>query len=238
MQNYYKEYERIATKLFEQLKKDYYQLINNARDFDTANNTFNDTSLSPKMGDNGFELTKLGTVHNFSKDWNTRYNLNKSKERPEVFNELISEMTISKREDSVKFLGEQAGLMRMFSLMGEESQKRHVPKSDSQFLEEYDEQYDEIKSTVIWRRENETEFVQLIYALHQAGYLDNEEKRITYLVEQMADALNIKLGAHWQSNFSKSINARKAGYQPKIFDDLKTAFINYREKLINKKERN
>lgn len=90
------------------------------------------------------------------------------------------------------------------------------------------------KPTIIWKGEIELEFVQLIYALNTAGYLNNEKNEITSLVKEVASAFNIKLGKNWQSNLSKSVNNRKQNYIPEIFLKLQTAFEDYRVRQINK----
>ena len=232
--DYYKEYDKISKDLFEQLKKQYFDIINIAREWEIACNYFSDTILNPQIGDNGSKLMTLGTANTFSKEWNDRYNLNKSKERPEIFNVMILEVESTKRDETVKLLGEQAGQTAMRKFLGDESDKQNSSHTGNKSIENYKE----YQSPINWKGNNETEFIQLIYALHEAGYLYNEEKQITNLVWQMAHAFNVRLGGNWQSNFSKSINNRKTGYEPKIFDDLKKSFIGYRDKLINKKKKN
>jgi|GEM_PF-2611149 hypothetical protein len=232
--DYYKEYDKISKDLFEQLKKQYFDIINIAREWEIACNYFSDTILNPQIGDNGSKLMTLGTANTFSKEWNDRYNLNKSKERPEIFNVMILEVESTKRDETVKLLGEQAGQTAMRKFLSDESDKQNNLHTGNKSIENYKE----YQSPINWKGTNETEFVQFIYALHEAGYLKNEEKEITTLVKQMADVFNINLGEHWQSNFSKSINTRNKDYKPKIFAELEQAFLTYRDTQINKKKKN
>ena len=81
--------------------------------------------------------------------------------------------------------------------------------------------------------------MQLVYALHEAGYLNNDKEEITTLVKEVAQIFNYQLGEHWQSNLSDCINNRNTDYQPKIFEKLVKGFNDYRDKQIenNKKKK-
>jgi len=48
--DYFKEYDKISNDLFEQLKKEYFGLIDNARDWKIACNYFSETILNPQIG--------------------------------------------------------------------------------------------------------------------------------------------------------------------------------------------
>jgi hypothetical protein len=91
---------------------------------------------------------------------------------------------------------------------------------------------------VKWEGQNETEFVQLIYSLFEAGYISNQNHEITKLVTQIASLFNFQLGKNWQSNLSKSINNTNFEYRPEIFDKIEQGFRNYRDKKINKNKKN
>ncbi len=92
----------------------------------------------------------------------------------------------------------------------------------------------EARTNLQWTGKSELEFVQLIYALHEARYLENDQDEITALVKQVAAAFNYKLGRNWQSNHSESINQRNADYESKVFEKLAKAYGRYRERLLNK----
>lgn len=93
-------------------------------------------------------------------------------------------------------------------------------------------------SRLKWNGTNETEFIQFVYALHEAGYLCNQENEITKLVEQMALLFNFNLGRNWQINLSTSINKRNADYMPEIFANLSKGFATYRLKQLEKNKKN
>jgi hypothetical protein len=93
------------------------------------------------------------------------------------------------------------------------------------------------KSAYKWTgsKDNKNEFVQLIYALHEAGFIENGKGEITKITESFAEFLNIDLGKHWQSNHSASIHKAKKNYQPVIFDKIKEGYQHYTEKQLKSK---
>ncbi|MBE2289394.1 MAG: RteC domain-containing protein [Chitinophagaceae bacterium] len=93
---------------------------------------------------------------------------------------------------------------------------------------------------VIWTgsRNNNNEFVQLIYGLHEAGYLNEGNGEITKIVESLASILKISLGKGWQSNLSSSVHKSKKDYEPPVFEKIKQAYLRYADDLIMAKKTN
>lgn len=91
--------------------------------------------------------------------------------------------------------------------------------------------------TIQWTSAKDTknEFVQLIYGLHQAGFINKGKGEITKITEALADVFEIDLGKNWQSNHSASIHKAKNNYQPPIFTKIKEAYLKYAEILIEEK---
>lgn len=83
---------------------------------------------------------------------------------------------------------------------------------------------------------NKTEFVQLIYGLHEAGLIDNGKGEITKITEALAETFGLDLGKNWQSNLSASIHKANMEYQPPIFDKIKDAYLKYSKKLVYEKK--
>lgn len=234
--NYFIEYEKVSKGLFEKLKQQYLHHMDNARDWKIAHDIFCNTIMPPYNAGNAEKLTALGPgiINNFIKQWENRYQLNKSKERPEIFNELIVELIESdKRVETVKLLGEQWGLATMNHYLS----KQESSWLNSQIKKAPDEINKKYQGPIHWKGQNETELVQLVYALHEAGLLENEEKEITKLVEDFAYMVNFGLGKNWQVNLSTSIHKRNSDYVPKIFDNLKGAYDKLHAKRIEKKKK-
>lgn len=87
-------------------------------------------------------------------------------------------------------------------------------------------------------KNNKNEFVQLIYALHQAKLINEGKGEITRIVETLAEAFNLQLGHNWQSNLSGSIHKRNRDYEPPIFKTIERAYKDYTSHLLNEKLQN
>lgn len=93
-----------------------------------------------------------------------------------------------------------------------------------------------LRSKIYWKGENETEFVQLVYALYEAKLITNDEDKITFLVRQLAEVFQVDLGKNWQSNLTKSLSERNYDYEPKIFAKLREGFKSYVDRRLNKED--
>jgi len=93
---------------------------------------------------------------------------------------------------------------------------------------------------VLWTgsKDNKNEFVQLIYALHEAGYINKGNGEITKVVESLAEILQVGLGKNWQSNHSASIHKANKDYHPRVFDKIMHSYQKYSDELITAKKTN
>lgn len=87
-------------------------------------------------------------------------------------------------------------------------------------------------------KDNKNEFVQLVYALHEAGYLNKGKGEITKIIESLSEILQVGLGKNWQSNHSASIHKANKDYQPPVFEKIKQAYHLYMDELITAKKTN
>lgn len=84
-----------------------------------------------------------------------------------------------------------------------------------------------------WIGTEETEFVQLIYALIEADRLNYKEKIKT--TQAIANFLGFPLSKDWQSKLSHSIHQGNFDKKPRIFGDLEKAWEKYKDRQISKK---
>ncbi len=81
------------------------------------------------------------------------------------------------------------------------------------------------------KKDNKNEFVQLIYGLHKAGFINEGKGEITKIIETLAEIFKIELGKGWQANHSSSIHKGNRDYKAKIFKTIEEAYHNYCEEL-------
>jgi hypothetical protein len=86
-------------------------------------------------------------------------------------------------------------------------------------------------------KDTKNEFVQLVYGLHQAGFINKGKGEIIKITEALAEVFEIDLGKNWQSNHSASIHKAKGNYVPPIFDKIKEAYLKYAEDLVEEKKK-
>jgi len=86
-------------------------------------------------------------------------------------------------------------------------------------------------------KDNKNEFVQLIYGLHQAGFINNGKGEIIKITEEIANSFGLELGKNWQSNHSASIHKSKRDYEPPIFDKIMKAYLKYSSTLQDDKKK-
>jgi hypothetical protein len=237
-ESYFESFERRYKMLLELHKIELNRRIEKARDKKLALEKFANDYMTPIRNTLAPKLGQLGTFFN---EMEEIYNLDNSKERAEIFNEKMEVIQLGKKEESLELLSELHANWLMIGVEGD-AYRKHVnnPKLsvDTAPYDIDQSYYVPDKTQVYWKGVNETEFVQLIYALHEADYLKHETNEITSLVTELAGLLNFELGKNWQSNFSKSVNNRKADYKPEIFEKLPASFERYRDKQINKKKKN
>ncbi|MBA3664570.1 MAG: RteC domain-containing protein [Bacteroidetes bacterium] len=96
-----------------------------------------------------------------------------------------------------------------------------------------------ISYAVTWtgKKDNKNEFVQLIYGLHKAGFINGGDGEITKIVESLAGVFKIDLGKGWQANHSSSIHRANKDYQPPIFDKIRDAYEQYVEEQTEIKKK-
>ncbi|MEO6302473.1 MAG: RteC domain-containing protein, partial [Bacteroidia bacterium] len=95
------------------------------------------------------------------------------------------------------------------------------------------------KDIVQWTapKDAKNDFVQLVYGLHLAGFINNGKGEITKITESLADTFEIELGKNWQSNHSASIHKANKDYIPPIFDKIKEAYLKYSKNLQQEKDK-
>ena len=97
-----------------------------------------------------------------------------------------------------------------------------------------------VKYPVKWTsvKDNKNEFVQLIYGLHKAGYINEGKGEITKITEALASVFDVKLAKGWQSNHSTSIRNASAKYEPAVFRKIQEAYKKHMAEILESKKKN
>jgi RteC protein len=226
MENPYFEFEEKGKFFLEESKKDLNGRIQKARNKIAALNNYTKTVLDVEY----YQLQrKLGNNSRFLIDIAEILELDEDKEISVEFNLKLQSLIVENKSEFLFDLAKYKAADEMYIYCHRKSQELKPVKSESN--EAAQKQGD-----LNWLKNNETEFVQFVYALHYAGYISNQDNTVTKLVAQMAKAFNLQLGNNWQSNFSKSINERNADYLPNIFANIQQGFTKYRDSQINKQK--
>ncbi len=117
--------------------------------------------------------------------------------------------------------------MEMFKFL--ELEKNKYNSIDNKKLEK-------VTTNLIWKKDNITEFTQLVYGLFHGEYLTNSKGEITKLVKDVAKVFNITLTKDWQGNLSGSIHNSNIDYKPKIFKKLEEGFDKYKNEKLKKEK--
>lgn len=223
--DYYAKFIQLRDEHFAKLKTDYLAFIKKAKDKAFAHSEFHagffrEKKLAALQFEN--EVQFMQAVVQMDK-------LDKAKGAEKIFNELYKVVAaVSKRETLIYEIASYEAKQKFQLYYDKESMKytptEKAPKPDSK------------PSPLKWKGTSITEFVQLVYALHEAGYIINEEKEKTKLVEQFAKLLNYDVGDYWQTYLSSSVNDTNADYVPQIFEELKKSWNNYRLTQVNKEK--
>ena len=147
----------------------------------------------------------------------------------DAFIQCLTEFKIENADNTIKKLAATKAsdeiIQYCYFLMNSKSRNRSF--SEALESEKHKNKY--------WMGNEETEFVQLMYALVQTKRL--EEKGKVKMVEQIASFLGFPLSYDWQSKLSHSIHDRNGNTIPGIFNELKDGWLSYRSDQIEKKKK-
>lgn len=234
-ENYYVKFEKLSNELLEPMKGKYFEFVDKAKDWKFAHQKFSE-AVTNQVNQYNSDLKNFSEVSgNFFSDWDNADKLTIHKDRSQIFNEMIEAIEVSKRDEAILHLSRMNFQFLWLSFWFDQYQQR---EKIHQYAPKEPENNEHYYNPIYWKGENETEFVQFIYALHGAGYIEHDSKQIKNLVEDFAYFLNFPLGKNWQVNLSTSIHKRNSDYAPLIFNKLDKAYKDFRVKKINKKKNN
>jgi hypothetical protein len=220
MRNSYINFLKKCNVEIDRMKGEYESSMNKARNKNSAHNNF----IRPIHDEYMNIQRKLDFYSRFFIEIEDVYENDSSKEYEDIFEAKIQMIPSKKLSGIIHDLILLYSLDKFISFALLEERKL-------QFNNEEDKPH---KSEVNWIGTNETEFVQLIYALHEGKYIEGEG--IIKIVEEISRLLNYPLGKHWQKNHSASIHNSNTDYNPKIFNSLNEKYKGYQRKQVEKRK--
>lgn len=221
MKNYYTDFIKKCDAEIMRLQAEYESAMTKARNKSFAHHNF----LNPIYKQYLDIQIKLKPYDRFFIEMNDEYESDASKEYEEIFNTNIKKIPAKIRIKIMPDLILFYAMDKLISFVMSEEKEIHANSEEDK----------PNKSEINWIGTNETEFVQLIYALHEGKYI--EGRGITKIVEEFSMLLNYPLGKNWQANHSASIHNSNADYNPKIFNTLNEKYKGYQKKQIDKRNK-
>jgi hypothetical protein len=151
-------------------------------------------------------------------------------EEKEEENKILKQLALDERK-LMKILVSYTAhkeIQKRFDSLFEETEN---VKDDKEITAKYPVKWTSVK-------DNKNEFVQLIYGLHKAGYINEGKGEITKITEALANVFDVKLAKGWQSNHSTSIRNASAKYEPAVFRKIQEAYKKHMTEIIEDKKKN
>jgi hypothetical protein len=221
MNNWYQIYQKEVEDLLQKFHADFEASLERARDKDrvyySCLNDYLDRHFSSSrlMENVGYYEKFLDTVDQI-------YSLDHNLTESDAFIKAHEEARIELSKKNIKMLARTQALSLFIDKLKDliKTKEKHVATQTEEIQ----------KTNRYWLGSEGTEFVQLIYALIEAGRLPERGK--TKMVKEMANFFGIELSGNWQSNLSSSIHERKNGYAPGIFEELRKGWERYEKRQL------
>jgi hypothetical protein len=167
------------------------------------------------------ELVQNG-LDNFKREWDNTYELDSGIDTGQAFDLTVANCFPELSTEQIRLISQVDALIDIMEFI--ESTRIYNNQdsfNNSRPINKY------------WIGTEETEFVQLIYALIEADRLISKDK--IKMTQAIADFLGFPLSNDWQSKLSHSIHQGNFDKKPRIFGDLDKAWEKYKDRQINKK---
>lgn len=216
----YDYYITTRTKIFDQQKNNFTSAYSKARNKNTVVAIWIDV-LRDKISAIQKDLAQ-NEIEDFKREWEKMYELDSGINEETAFEETITKYFPNLIYEQISLISqidaysEQIGFIESMRINTSQDSFNH-PRPDNKY----------------WIGTEETEFVQLIYALIEADRLNHKEK--TRMTKTIANFLGFPLSNDWQSKLSHSIHQGNFDKKPRIFGELERAWEKYKERQIDRK---
>lgn len=221
MKNSYSSFLNLSVKYFNEYYKDYTDKISNSVDLKKI-------SVHHHFMNNLLQVEKifiqniLGQKFRIIYELEEEYGVDSSLSQEDIFNQKIEKYPINEHKKLIENLAKYDSIIKFYDFISKDSlyaintiESNKLPTNIT---------------GIKWRGKTEIDFIHLVYALHASGFLQNENKQVTNLVEELAKLFDFKLSKSWKQNHNSNINNTASDYRPRIFKELEESYIEYREK--------
>ena len=241
-ENYYERYLKSTQDSFEKLLKEYHEIMFEVRYEDKAEingDLRNEAHDKFRKSQNA-----LSARHTFLRDVMYQVKRKRFKNYEEHFIEAMENIPAEEREDFLIKLADYVALDDYYCYLQSWSSTYKNEDEDENISLDEDEIEAEvleesivslgkgIGSNVSWLGTSSTEFIHFVYLFQHAGYLNNDDRKITKLVKQIALLFNFELSENWKELLHNSLNNRSPEYIPKILQRLTDSYKKLKDERI------
>jgi predicted PilT family ATPase len=221
MKSHYNQFQDLATKYLNEYKVEYDNKINNAIESkrEVVHIHFLDSLIHvEKLKIEGVLGQKFRIIHELEEEYGIDSRLSKE----DIFNQKIEAYPKKEHKQIIENLAKYDIIIKFYDQMSKDSPYAIKTKESETLPANI--------TGIKWKGKTEIDFIHLVYALHTSGLIQNENKQVTNLVEELAKLFDFKLSKSWRQNHNSNINNTASDYRPRIFEDLEDAYMQYREK--------
>jgi hypothetical protein len=219
MKSHYNQFQELATKYLNEYKVEYDNKINNAIESkrEVVHIHFLDSLIHvKKLKIEGILGQKFRIIHELEEECGIDSMLSEE----DIFNQKIEAYPKKEHKKLIENLAKYDVIIKFYDQISKDSPYSIKTKESEKLIVN--------KSGIKWKEgATKVDFIQLVYALHESGLLQNEKKHVTKLVEELAFLFNFDLGINWQQIHTDSKNNRSHGYEIKIFNELEKSYNEY-----------
>jgi hypothetical protein len=219
MSNNYIVFKKLSEKYFEKFKENYQNKINLA--IESKRTVVHYQFLDILINVEKIKLeSELGQKFRIIYELEEEFGVDSSLSKEDIFNLKIEKYPKKEHKKLIENLAKYDSIIKFYDQISKDSTYA-IKTKESETLP--------VNTTGIkWKGTTEIDFIHFVYALHTSGLMQNKNKEVTNLVEELAKLFDFKLSKSWKQNHTSNKNNTASDYRPRIFKDLEDAYMEYR----------
>lgn len=228
MKNNYKDFIELTIRYFEEYKVAYLNKISNA--IESKRPVVHQKFLEYLIYTEKLKIeSELGQNFIIINELEEEFGIDSSLSKADIFNQKIEAHPKKENKKLINNLAKLDSIIKFYDQISKDSiyaiKTKVSDKSQANI------------TGIKWKEgATKTDFIQLVYALHESGLLRNEKEHVTKLVIELAALFHFDIGPNWQQLHTDSKTKRNNGYEIKIFCDLENSYKKYLHKKSKKIE--